>query len=77
MFAETTKVNERAQRMPLPGAATLTIEEFCASHNISVRTLWNMRRDGTAPRIMKIGRRVLISVESAREWREALTETAA
>ena len=49
-----------------------TIAEFCAAHRISRTHLHNLHRSGKGPRIMKIGKRVLISLEAAADWRQAL-----
>jgi predicted DNA-binding transcriptional regulator AlpA len=74
MIAETAEQTARAKRMPLPGTEALSIAEFCAANGISQTTFFKMRREGTAPRVMKLGTRVLISQDAARAWREALTE---
>ena len=46
-----------------------SIPEFCAMNDISVSMYGKMRRDGLIPREMRIGRRVLITAESAAAWR--------
>jgi predicted DNA-binding transcriptional regulator AlpA len=50
----------------------LDIPDFCEAHGISRALLHKMWRNGTGPRIMKIGRRTLISTEAAAEWRKGL-----
>ena len=50
---------------------TFSISEFCASHNISVDTYFKIQRNGTGPKIMKVGSRTLISAEAAAAWRAA------
>jgi len=50
-----------------------TIEEFCRSHAISRGTFFNMRATGTGPREKRAMGRVLITKDSAREWRERVT----
>lgn len=52
-----------------------SIESFCRSNGISRSLFYKLRRQGRAPRVMKIGRRTLISQEAASEWRRAM-ETA-
>lgn len=57
---------------------TSTIAQFCADHNISRTHLHNMQKAGKGPRLMRLGRRVLISAEAAADWRARLerdTET--
>jgi hydrogenase maturation factor len=47
----------------------LSIPEFCASENISESTYRNMRKAGVGPKELRVGRRVIITVEAAAEWR--------
>ena len=49
-----------------------TIAEFCAEHRVSRTHLYMMVKAGKGPRLMKLGRRVLISVEAAADWRRAV-----
>ena len=57
--------------------AAYTIAEFCAAHRISRTHLHNLMKLGQGPRIMRLGRRVLISPEAASEWRHDLEQTTA
>lgn len=57
--------------MDIPGYAQ-SVESFCKSNGISRSLFYKLRRQGRAPRIMKIGRRTLISEEAASEWRRAM-----
>ena len=60
---------------PIPRAA-YSIPEFCEAFGIAIRTYFNLREEGKGPREMRLGRRVLITVESALAWaraREAVT----
>lgn len=50
----------------------LTVGEFCRSHGISRALFYLVLRDGTGPRVMRVRRRVLISIEAAREWRNRM-----
>jgi hypothetical protein len=55
-----------------------SIAQFCDAHHISRTHLHNMCKVGRGPRMMKLGRRVLISAEAAADWRRQLEqETAA
>lgn len=53
-------------------SAAYTIAQFCDAHHISRTHLHNMCRAGKGPRMMKLGRRVLISSEAAADWRRQL-----
>jgi predicted DNA-binding transcriptional regulator AlpA len=46
-----------------------SIEEFCRRHSISRGTFYNLQADGDAPQVRRVKSRVLISKESATEWR--------
>ncbi len=48
---------------------TYTIPGFCADHHISKAFLYKLNNEGKGPRLMKIGRRTLISAEAAADWR--------
>ena len=49
---------------------TYTIEDFCAAHGgISKSFFHKIVNEGKGPRLMKIGRRTLISTEAAADWR--------
>lgn len=50
-----------------------SIREFCLAHGISRALLYILLKNGKGPAVMKLGRRTLISAESAREWRERMT----
>lgn len=52
-----------------------TIAQFCADHNISRTHFYQLIKDGKAPRLMKLGRRVLVSAEAAADWRRQLEES--
>jgi hypothetical protein len=49
-----------------------SIPEFCARHNISTGTYYNLKKNGAAPREGRVGKRVIITKEAAAEWRQAL-----
>jgi predicted DNA-binding transcriptional regulator AlpA len=49
-----------------------SVDDFCKSNGISRSFFYKLHREGKAPRIMKVGRRTLISAESAMEWRKSL-----
>ena len=51
--------------------AAYTIAEFCEAHRISEQMYFKLKRLGLQPRETYVGTRVLISMESAAEWRRA------
>jgi predicted DNA-binding transcriptional regulator AlpA len=53
-----------------PGDA-LSIQEFCQSNGISLSTFYKLKREGLAPRMMKIGGRYMIAPEAMEDWRRA------
>ena len=50
-----------------------SIKEFCFQHGISRTKFYDLIRNGLAPKMMKLGKRRLISVEAAKEWREKVS----
>jgi len=49
--------------------AAYSVNCFCEDHHISRGTFYNMLKDGTGPRVMRVRGRTLISNEAACEWR--------
>ena len=49
-----------------PGADAYSIAGFCAAHSISRASFYNLLKAGAAPRIMRVGTRVLISTRGRR-----------
>ncbi|MGE4238690.1 hypothetical protein [Hydrogenophaga sp.] len=57
--------------------AAATVPQFCDGHNISRTHFYELIKQGRAPRLMKVGRRTLISSEAAADWRRRMeAETA-
>ncbi len=52
-----------------------TVSDFCREHGISRGLFYNLIREGKGPRIIKAGRRTLISKEAAEEWRRRREST--
>jgi hypothetical protein len=52
-----------------PPLLALSILEFCAAFGISEDFFYKLKRQGQAPRLMKVGKRTMISMEAANEWR--------
>lgn len=57
---------------PTPALAAYSVADFCAAHGITKVLLYSMLKAGTGPRIMKVGRRTLISIEAAADWRRQM-----
>jgi hypothetical protein len=61
------KVSKSPQRRT--EAEAFSIDEFCELHRITRGFFNKLRTQGLGPRVMKVGRRVLISKEAAADWR--------
>jgi hypothetical protein len=59
-----------------PTPACYTVAEFCATHRIGRSKLYQLWAAGTGPRRLRVGTKILISVESARDWRRHGTHLA-
>jgi hypothetical protein len=53
-----------------------SIAEFCNRHGISQSKYFQIAAEGQGPRVMRVGKRVLISREAATEWRRAREQVA-
>jgi predicted DNA-binding transcriptional regulator AlpA len=53
-------------------SACFTLREFCNAHRISRATFYNLLNRGTAPKVMRVGRKVMVSREAATNWRREL-----
>lgn len=54
----------------------LTVDDFCQRHSLSRAKFYSLLHEGRGPRIMRVGRRTLVSREAAAAWRRQM-ETAA
>ena len=54
---------------------TYTVPQFCGVHNISRAFFYQLRKNGSGPQVLKLGRRTLISGEAAAEWRRRIQVT--
>lgn len=57
--------------------AAYTVTQFCDDHNLSRTHLYELIRQGLGPRLMKVGRRTLISIEAAADWRRKVEQATA
>lgn len=53
-----------------------SVSDFCHAHSISRSLFYKLQREGKAPKVLKIGRRTLITTEAAAEWRQSMEATA-
>jgi hypothetical protein len=63
------RVHERRPALDPPAYDVVT---FCAAHHIAKSYFYELLRTGRGPRIMKVGRRTIISGEAAAEWRSLM-----
>jgi hypothetical protein len=54
---------------PMVAPACFSIKTFCLAHHLSEAMFFKMREAGIGPDVMQVGRRVLITFESAARWR--------
>jgi len=60
---------------PVPAQPAYSIAQFCCHHGISRSLFYRLLHDGLGPRVMKAGKRTLISQEAAEEWRRKMEVT--
>ena len=51
---------------------TFSVSQFCREHGFSRSLFYRLLREGRGPRVLKVGRRTLISQEAAEEWRRRM-----
>jgi hypothetical protein len=49
-----------------------SVDEFCSTHRISRALFYLLQRAGSGPRLMRVGRRTLVTVDAAAEWRKRM-----
>lgn len=54
-----------------------TVTQFADAHHVSRTHVYQLIKDGKGPRLMKVGRRTLISVEAAADWRRQIEQETA
>lgn len=62
---------------PTTEAAAYTVPEFCSAHRISRALFYLLVRDGRGPRLLKAGRRTLVTADAAADWRRQLERATA
>ena len=53
---------------PLAGKENLTLPQFMAVYAVPRTTFYDLVKRGHAPRVLRVGRRVLINRKAAEEW---------
>ena len=48
------------------------VSGFCKTHNISRAFFYKLQQLGRGPKVMKVGKRTLVSAAAAAEWRERM-----
>jgi len=51
-----------------------SVQQFCEMYGIGRNLFYKMLAEGAGPKIMKLGRRTLISREAAEEWQRQIEE---
>lgn len=51
-----------------------TVPQFCDGFNVSRTHFYALLKDGKGPRLMKVGRRTLISAQAAADWCKRMEE---
>ncbi len=49
------------------------INQFCFDHDMGRTTFYKLLNEGKGPDIIKLGRRTIITAESAKRWREKMS----
>lgn len=49
-----------------------SIDQFCAAHGFGRSTYFKLRKEGKGPREIRVATKPIITVESARAWREKM-----
>ena len=60
-------LKESGSEMPQAGLV-FTVREFCGQARISTRLFYRLQEKGKGPKVIRLGRRVLIAQETAMRW---------
>lgn len=69
MVARTKQGAMPVKGKPEVQRVAYSVDEFCAAHGFTRPTYYELEKRGEGPRTFRVGRRKLISVEAAAEWR--------
>jgi predicted DNA-binding transcriptional regulator AlpA len=70
-------VSPKERRQPRQQNDCLDRQEFMQKYRMGGTTFWKRQQDGTGPRVLKIGRRVIITPEAERDFIERNTKVVA
>lgn len=73
----STQDKHMEQKMEHIDQAAYSIDEFCKAHRISRPMFYKLAKSNRGPRLMQVGRRQLITMESAANWRKFMEEASA
>lgn len=68
---KTARKGKAKAKEDAPLRAAYSIAGFCKAHDLSNGMYFKLRTQGRGPVEMKVGRRVMISMEAAQRWRAA------
>ena len=71
------RVTEQPQSHSSIDRVAYSVDEFAHAHGFSRAHAYNLIRDGLGPKLMRVGRRTLISKEQAEAWRRRMEAEAA
>ena len=57
--------------------SAFSVNQFCEAYGLSRSSFYRMLREGLAPAIIRVGRRVLVSIEAARDWERTMQKRSA
>ena len=63
--------------MQIEAPLALSVDQFCDAHNVSRAYFYVLLKSNRGPRIMRVGRRTLVSAEAAADWRREREHEAA
>ena len=76
-MTERSKMNVLSPPPAGQPLSAFTIGGFCTSHGIGKSLFYELKRNGKAPRTIKVGRKRIITVEAAADWRRKMEEETA
>lgn len=50
------------------------VNTFCETYGISRSMFYKLQRQGKGPRLLKIGKRTLVTIEAAEQWQQDMEQ---
>jgi excisionase family DNA binding protein len=66
------KKSKETDSTPLNQLSAMTVDQFCATHNVSRSKFYQLVQMNKAPKCFWCGNQRRISIEAATEWRRAM-----